>query len=91
VVFSAADNHHAKERSSGVTAVGFDPIQTGGGGGGNVSRRREEQLPVEKQPSLTAMSRRGSRGDEITTAAVYATGEASGAAPKAHPTPATTA
>lgn len=91
VVFSAADNYHAEERSSGGTAVGFDPIQTGGGGGGNVSRRREEQLPVEKQPSLTAMSRRGSRGGEIITAAAYATAEASGAAPKAHATPATTA
>ncbi|CAM9840716.1 unnamed protein product, partial [Ectocarpus sp. 12 AP-2014] len=88
--FSAADDYHAKERSSGGTAVGYDPMQTGGGGG-NVSRRREEQLPVEKQPSLTAMPRRGSRGDEITTAAAYATGEDSGAAPKAHATPATTA
>ncbi|CAN0060232.1 unnamed protein product [Ectocarpus sp. 6 AP-2014] len=92
VVFSAADNYHAEERSSGGTAVGFDPMQTGGGGGGNVSRRREEQPPVEKQPSLTAMSRRGSRGDEkTTTAAAYATGEASGTAPKAHATPGTTA
>ncbi|CAB1111014.1 unnamed protein product [Ectocarpus sp. CCAP 1310/34] len=90
--FSAADSYHAKERSSGGTAVGFDPLQTGGGGGGgNVSRRREEQPPVEKQPSLTAMLRRGSKGDEITTAAACATGKASGTAPKAHPTPGTTA
>lgn len=88
VGFSAADNYHAEERSYRGTAVGFDPIQTGGGG--NISRRREEH-PIENQQSWTAMSRHRSRGDEITTAAACATGEASGAAPKAHATPGTTA
>ncbi|CAN0451021.1 unnamed protein product, partial [Ectocarpus fasciculatus] len=80
VVFSAADNYHVEESSSRGTAVGFDPIQTGGGGG-NISRRRGEQHPVEKQQSLTAASRRGSRGDETTATA----------ASKAHTTPRTTA